>query len=69
MTLSQFLTIAGFLGDDITDEQASRLMNSARQSLSLAEIELCLEDIRCAGMYLHLSMYKAEMSRANAQSN
>jgi len=43
--LQDFLNVAFFLGDEITDEQAARLMDEAKQNLSIADIETLLHEL------------------------
>jgi hypothetical protein len=59
-TLKEFLTLANFLGDEMTPEQASRLMDEAKQVLSISEIEVLLEEVS-GPLYTELSMYDGEM--------
>lgn len=60
-TLNEFLAIANFLGDDMTDEQASQLMSDAKRELSIAEMEVFMVNVESGSMYYELSVYDAEM--------
>jgi hypothetical protein len=58
-TLSEFIAIANFLGDDMTEEQASQLMDEAKADLSAAEIERLQSNIK-SRLYTSCSEYRAE---------
>ena len=59
MTLNEIKAVEQFLGDDMDDEQAMRLMDQARQ-LSIADREKLLMD--CSGpLYTEMSMHEGEM--------
>lgn len=59
--LQDFLNLADFLGDEMTDQQASRFMDEAKQCLSIAEIEVLLEALPGTSLYTEVSQYDAEM--------
>ena len=59
-TLDNLLAIADFLGDDMTEMQASELMDEARQ-LSIADREILLNSIPGNYFYTELSMHDGEM--------
>lgn len=56
------LAIAEFLGDEMTDEQASRLMDEARK-LSIADRERLLNQLHGGRLYTEMSMHNGEMYR------
>jgi hypothetical protein len=59
MTLNEIKAVEQFLGSEMTDEQAMKLMDEARQ-LSIADREELLMD--CSGpLYTEMSMHDAEM--------
>lgn len=60
MRLDELLAIAHFLGDEMTEEQASRLMDEARE-LSIADREVLLDNIPGGMLYTEMSMHDAEM--------
>lgn len=60
MTLNVALGLADFLGPDMTDAQASNLMDQCKESLSIAEMQI-LKDTISGPMYTQASMYDAEM--------
>jgi hypothetical protein len=60
-TLRDFLNLADFLGDEMTEEQAIRFMDEAKQVLSIAEIEVLLNELPGTALYTEVSMYDAEM--------
>ena len=60
LTLDQVIAIAAFLGNEMTDEQASRLMDDAKQNLSIAEMEILHGELS-GPLYYEISMYDAEM--------
>ena len=59
-TVNELLAIAEFLSDEMTDEQASRLMDEARQ-LSIADRERLLNALPGGPLYTELSMHNGEM--------
>ena len=59
--VAEFIAIAEFLGDDMTDEQAERLMDEARADLSIADMALLLDKLPGGAFYTQLSMYSGEM--------
>lgn len=59
--LGEFLAIANFLGDDMTEEQASVLMDEAKSKLSISDMEIFMANVDCGEMYYELSQYDAEM--------
>lgn len=59
-TLKEFIAVAEFLGDAMTDEQANRLLDEAKQELSIAQIETLCQ--YCTGpFYTALTEYDGEM--------
>lgn len=60
-TLSEYLAIANFLGDEMTEEQASKLMDEAKRDLSIADFEAFMANVESGAMYYELSVYDAEM--------
>ena len=52
--------IASFLGDDMTDEQAERLMDEAR-NCSTAELEWLRDVLPGGPLYTAISMHEGEM--------
>ena len=60
MTANEMMAIAEFLGDDMTDEQATRLMDMAR-GMSIADRERLYDAIPGGPLYTELSMHNAEM--------
>jgi len=63
--LQDFFNVAFFLGDEMTDEQASRLMDEAKQNLSIADIETLLHELPGTPFYTEVSTYNAEMGGLN----
>lgn len=62
MTFDQITAIIDFLGDNMTEEQASDLMDKAKESLSISEIEtLYYQEPYGLAFYTGLSMYDGEM--------
>ena len=60
MNLNEAIAIVKFLGNDITDDQASRLMDQCKQELSIADLEVLKSNI-AGPMYTELSMHEGEM--------
>lgn len=60
-TLQDFINLAHFLGDKMTDAQADRFMDDARRCLSISEIEILLQKLPGTKFYTQVSMYDAEM--------
>ena len=60
MTANEILAIADFLGDEMTDAQAERLMDECRQ-LSIADRERLLATVCGGNLYTDLSMHAHEM--------
>jgi hypothetical protein len=60
MTKNEILAIAEFLGDSMTDDQASQLMDEARE-LSIADREDLLSALPGGPLYTEMSMHDAEM--------
>lgn len=65
MTLNQLLAIAEFLGDEMTDEQSVRLMDEAKSSLSLVEINELYAQLKGGPLFTEASMYNGEMGGLN----
>jgi hypothetical protein len=59
--LQDFLNVIDFIGDEMTDEQAERLMGEARRKLSIADIERLSNTLMSPAMCLEISIYEAEM--------
>ena len=60
MNLNEAITIVDFLGNDMTDAQASRLMDQCKQELSIADLEV-LKSTIAGPLYTELSMHEGEM--------
>ena len=60
MTENEMIAIAEFIGDDMTDEQATRLMDEARE-MSIAGRERLLNALPGGPLYTEMSMHDAEM--------
>jgi len=60
-TVEDFLNVANFLGDEMTDDQASRLMSDAKRVLSISDIERLLAELPGTSFYTEVSMYDGEM--------
>lgn len=60
MNANELIAIAEFLGDDMTDEQATRLMDGARE-LSIADRERLLNTLPGGPLYTEMSMHDGEM--------
>jgi hypothetical protein len=60
-TLKEFLAVANFLGDDMSEDQASDLMDQAKGVLSIADFERFMTQVDCGNMYYELSQYNGEM--------
>lgn len=60
MTANEMMAIVEFLGDDMTDEHATRLMDEARE-LSIADRERLLNTFPGGPLYTEMSMHNAEM--------
>ena len=58
--LQKYIYAASFLGDDMTEEQATKLMDDAKQELSIEEIQILMQNVGGA-FYGELSQYNAEM--------
>ena len=56
-TIEQLLDLADFLGEDMTSEQAARLMDDARQ-LSIADKERMLDKLHATPLYTEMSIMK-----------
>jgi len=59
-TLEEYKAIVDFLGDEMTEDQATRLMDDARSELSIADVERLKANVS-GPMYTQLSMYEGEM--------
>lgn len=57
----RILAIARFLGDSMTEEQAKRLMDDARATCSIADLEWIKECLPGGPLYTELSMHEGEM--------
>ena len=64
-TLQDFLNLAHFLGDEMTEDQASRFMDEAKQCLSISEIEILLQRLPGTALYTEVSLYNSEMGGLN----
>lgn len=53
--------IANFLGSEMTEEQAKRLMDEARSSCSISDLEWLSSVIGGSAFYTELSMHEGEM--------
>ena len=60
MTANEMIAIAEFLGADMTDEQATRLMDEARE-LSISDRERLLDTLPGGQLYTEMSMHDGEM--------
>lgn len=59
-SLSDYKAIIDFLGDEMTEDQAVRLMDDARSELSIADMGVLKASVS-GPMYTELSMYEGEM--------
>lgn len=53
--------IANFLGSEMTEEQAKRLMDEARSSCSISDLERLRSVLDGGPLYTELSMHQGEM--------
>lgn len=60
MTVDSLLAISEFLGHEMTDEQAQRLMDEARE-LSIADKQYLLQQLPGGPLYTEMSMHNGEM--------
>lgn len=60
-TLQEFVAIIDFLGDEMTEEQAARLMDEARSELSIADIKKLSNFSGGSNFHYELSQYDGEM--------
>jgi hypothetical protein len=60
-TINEFLAVATFLGDNMTEEQSTQLMDQAKHALSIAEIETLSQHCPGSSFYTRLTEYNAEM--------
>lgn len=58
--IDKYHAIIDFLGSDMTDEQAERLMDEMRRDLSPYQIRE-LQSVACGQLYTDISMYCGEM--------
>jgi len=58
-TLREFIAIDDFLGDAMTEEQATRLMDEAKRELSQADIETLAANVS-GPLYTDLTEYYGE---------
>jgi len=63
--LKYFLSVISFLEDEMTEEQASKLMDEAKDNLSISDIEYLCSICPSNEMYTQLDMYNAEMGGLN----
>ncbi len=61
MTTNELIAIANFLGDELTDDQADRLMNEVRQSVSIADREVVLSCLNGGKLYTALRENEREL--------
>lgn len=59
-TVNELLAIADFLGEEMTDEQSSRLMDESRQ-LSIVDSERLYSNLQGGNFYTQMSMHNGEM--------
>jgi hypothetical protein len=60
--LNEFLAIIAFIGDDMTEDQASRLMDKAKSELSIADRQRLLGRHDLPGnFYFEISQHDGEM--------
>jgi hypothetical protein len=59
-SLENLLSIAEFLGDNMTNEQADELMSHARE-LSISDREVLLAELPGGPLYTEMSMHDGEM--------
>lgn len=59
-TLKDFIVISEFLGSEMTEEQTTRLIDEAKQSLSISELEILTDNVS-GSLYTELSQHRAEM--------
>lgn len=60
MNANEIIAIANFLGNEINEEQATKLMDECRQ-LSIADCERILSSLDGGIFYTEMSMHDAEM--------
>lgn len=60
MNVDDIINIAMFLGDEMTDEQAARLMDEARRNCSIVDMEE-LKNVIGGPFYTLLSEFEGEM--------
>ena len=60
MTANELIAIAEFLGNDMTTEQATRLIDDARE-LSISDRESLLNTLPGGKLYTEMSMHDGEM--------
>ena len=60
MDLNSAIAIMNFLGNKMTEAQASELLNQMKGNVSIAEMEYFLQ-IATGPMFAELSQYNAEM--------
>ena len=58
-TLREFIAIANFLGDDMTEDQANKLMDEAKAELSQTDIETLSANVG-GSFYTAISEYHGE---------
>jgi hypothetical protein len=68
MRVEDFLNIANFIGDEMTDDQASRLMSDAKRHLSISELEHLLSELPGTPFYTELTMYEVQLQKYKADS-
>ena len=61
MTKVELLAIANFLGEEMTEEQSVRLMDEAKNDLSISEIEQLYMELEGGPLFTEVSMYDGEM--------
>lgn len=60
-TVNEYRAIINFCGSDMTEEQASRLMDDMKHDLSIDDIQALYESVEGGVMFTELSMYNGEM--------
>ena len=60
-SLKDFWVVLDYMGDQITDEDASNLMDRAKQVLSISDIEKLQNHPNAGNFYTEMSQYNAEM--------
>lgn len=64
--LQYYLNVCDYLGEDMTPEQAQKLMDQAKQNLSINDIDRLKNSVGLTGPFItEISQYNAEMGGLN----